>query len=134
MSQPQLKRMVSDIVLTLNMHPSNLEVEPAEDALIFINPDKSSLKAWICTNPFTFVKEKKQHVDQNAWCKCNIKIVENGQSIPALIMKLRIKKGTILTVVVLEHKNIERDLSWVRENSNDVIIISVSVYSLDWHG
>ena len=125
MTQPQLRKMVCDIALTLNMHPANLGINPEENALIYLSPQKVRLKAWICSNPFTFAKTKKVNGLQAAMHSCEIKTIQDGGVTPSRIMELRLTKGSVRAVVVVEHKNIGRELSWVQDNFKDVIIISV---------
>jgi len=53
-------------------------------------------------------------------------------NIPALVMKLLVTKGAVRAVVIVEYTNIGRDLSWVRENFNDVVIISIIADPYVW--
>ena len=134
LSVPQLKRVILDITLTINMHPSNLCIETEEDGKLYVGKNVH-LKVWVAQNLFEFEEKARSHQGSSSLRQSSANIFKHCGSprtlatdsyIPSRILHVRLGRGsTMFSVVVVEHRNIATALTWLENSLTTCLIVMV---------
>ena len=129
---------MSDIALTVGLHPASLGVESECDGRIYI-PEGMKIVVFYAQNLYEVAQARDAKLtltgDTNAAKKAAIRscakmTLASEQTIPSKVMDIRITKGTVSVVIVVEHRNIGTRLDSIREDLPNALIIMVNLESM----
>ena len=138
LTQAQLKKNIQDIALTIGLHPTSLGVESECDGRIYI-PESVRITTRIAENLYKVAQAKdatlastkdKNLAHKAALRACSKMTLASEQTIPSKVMDIRITKGTVRIVIVVEHRNIGTRLDAIQKELPNAIIIMVNLPSV----
>ena len=116
----QLKRIITDIALTINIHPVNLCIEVWVAKYLFELEKK--IRSQLSSSNF-------QDFTRNMKKLCGkFKQLFSDNYISSRILRVHISYDNFsMTVIVLEHRNLETALKWFENKIKRVLIVMICI-------
>ena len=137
LSVAQVKSIIRDIALTINIHPANLCIEAEEDGKVYVGQDVV-LKVWVAKNPFEMEKKIRSKLGSSNFRSFsgNLKQVcgrprrlLGDTYIPSRILQIHVSfTASPWAIIVMEHRNLGTSLKWFEDNTRGCLIVMVCIH------
>ena len=138
LTQAQLTENIQDIALTVGLHPASLGVESECDGRVYI-PKNLEISVLVAENLYEVAQARQAKLASTgdnddaktaAFRACAEMTLTSEQTIPSKIMQIKIAKGSVAVVIVVEHRNIETHLNAIREHLPNSLVVMVKFPSI----
>ena len=122
----QLKKWITDIALTINMHPATFGFESESDGVLFVGADVR-LRIYRAVNLFLYAAHVKEtRPDPKSKGTLEAVTLKTDNLIPLRIIRMDKCVAKIRVVLVIEHRNLGKGLQWMQDNLKDAVIVMVT--------
>lgn len=131
-----MRKNIQDIALTVGLHPASLGVESECDGRIYI-PDSIKIVVRIAENLYEVAREREAKLAKTgdktlakkaALAACKKMTLTSEGTIPSKVMEIKITRGEVGIIIVVEHRNIGTRLDSIRKDLPNAVVVMVSVH------